>query len=94
MWHIALRIIQIGSILSIFRVIRMLGVGFLVYVGVDYVMSNFVDLLEFAVSGVPNDILQILEMMGLSTGLTYLVTGFLTGAALKVVFNRSFFGLI
>lgn len=91
MWRALVLILQFSAAAFVIKIFKALGIGLVVYLGSDFVIDTLITLLEGAISGIPSDVLQILELMGFSTGMTYLATAFVTGATFKLV-NKPLLG--
>lgn len=91
MWRIFVPILQFSAAAFVIKTLIALGIGLVVYLGSDFVIDSLIALLEGSISGIPSDVLQILELMGFSTGMTYLATAFVTGATFKLV-NKPLLG--
>lgn len=91
MWRALVLILQFSAAAFVIKIFKALGIGLVVYLGSDYVIDTLITLLEGSISGIPSDVLQILELMGFSTGMTYLATAFVTGATFKLV-NKPLLG--
>ena len=91
MWRALILILQFSAAAFVIKIFKALGIGLVVYLGSDFVIDTLITLLEGAISGIPSDVLQILELMGFSTGMTYLATAFVTGATFKLV-NKPLLG--
>lgn len=91
MWRALVLILQFSAASFVIKIFKALGIGLVVYLGSDFVIDSLITLLEGSISGIPSDVLQILELMGFSTGMTYLATAFVTGATFKLV-NKPLLG--
>lgn len=69
-----------------------LGVGFTVWVGMDFIMDSALSAIQSHVSGIPSDLLAILQLMGFSTGLSLLASAMVTGVGMKALMKKSTFG--
>lgn len=91
MWRALILIIQFSAAAFVLKIFKFLGIGLVFYIGSDFVIDALISLLETSISGISADVLQILELMGFSTGMTYLATAFVTGATFKLV-NKPILG--
>lgn len=91
MWGALVLILQFSAAAFVIKIFKALGIGLVIYMGSDFIIDSMIGLLEASISGIPSDVLQILELMGLSTGMTYLSTAFVTGVTFKLV-NKPLFG--
>lgn len=71
-----------------------IGVGLFVFVGLDLLITAALDVLQGYISGIPADLIQILELMGFSTGLSIMASAMITAVALKTAINKVNMGSI
>lgn len=71
-----------------------LGVGFTVWVGMDFVMDGVLSVIQSNITGLPSDLLAILQLMGFSTGLSLLASAMATGVGIRMLTKKSTFGKI
>lgn len=71
-----------------------LGVGFFVFVGLDFVLDTVLGVVQNHVSGIPADMFAILQIMGFTTGLSMVASAMVTGVALKVAIKKTHMGSI
>lgn len=75
----------------VLKLFTALGIGIFTYKGLEALLRKFLDQLNAFISGVPADLLQILELMGFSEGLSVITSAMLTAAAIKSM--KAFVGL-
>lgn len=92
MWAIAQRIFVWSITFGLGSFLFNLGVGFTVWVGMDFVMEAALSAIQSHVSGIPSDLLAILQLMGFSTGLSLLASAMVTGVGMKALMKKSTFG--
>lgn len=71
-----------------------LGIAFFVFVGLDLLIDQALNLVQNHISGIPADMMAILQLMGFTTGLSMLASAMVTAVALKVAVNKVTMGSI
>lgn len=69
-----------------------LGIGLFVFVGLDLLITQALDVLQSYISGIPADMFAILQLMGFTTGLTMMASAMVTGVGLKVAIKKTHMG--
>lgn len=70
-------------------VIKLLGIGLISYVGFDLVISNLSDFLFEGFNSLPIDLLQILKLMRVDTGLNILFAAMSVSISIKLFFSST-----
>lgn len=70
------------------------GVALFVFAGLDLLITQALDVLQGYISGIPADMLAILELMGFSTGISIMASAMVTAVALKTAINKVNLGSI
>ena len=70
------------------------GVALFVFAGLDLLITQALDVLQGYISGIPSDMLAILELMGFSTGISIMASAMVTAVALKTAINKVNMGSI
>lgn len=71
-----------------------IGVSFVVFIGLDLIITTALGVIQGYVSGIPADMMAILQLMGFTTGLTMLASAMVTAVALKTAINKVNMGSI
>ena len=71
-----------------------IGVALFVFVGLDLLITQALNILQGYISGIPADMLSILELMGFSTGISIIASAMVTAVALKTSINKVNMGSI
>lgn len=94
MWQIGSRVFAWAITFGLGSFLFKVGVAFFVFVGLDLVITQALNVLQGYIAGIPADMLSILELMGFSTGLSIMASAMVTAVALKTAINKVHMGSI
>lgn len=94
MWQIAVRAFSWAITFGLGSFLFKVGVALFVFVGLDLLIDGALSILQGYISGIPADLMQILELMGFSTGLSIMASAMITSVALKTAINKVNMGSI
>lgn len=94
MFNILMRVFSWAITFGLGSFLFKVGVALFVFVGLDLIITEALGVLQGYISGIPADILSILELMGFSTGLSIMASAMVTAVALKTAMNKVNLGSI
>ena len=94
MWQLAMKAFSWAITFGLGSFLFKVGVALFVFVGLDLLITQALNLLQGYISGIPADMLSILELMGFSTGISIMASAMVTAVALKTAINKVNMGSI
>lgn len=94
MWQLAMKAFSWAITFGLGSFLFRVGVAFSVFTGLRLLITGALDILQGYISGIPADMIQILELMGFSTGLSIMASAMVTAVALKTAINKVNMGSI
>lgn len=94
MWQLAMKVLSWAITFGLGSFLFKVGVSLFVFVGLDLLITGALDILQGYISGIPADLIQVLELMGFSTGISIMASAMVTAVALKTAINKVNMGSI
>jgi hypothetical protein len=76
------------------KILVALGIGIVTYQGADTVTTALQTAIQTRVTALPADVLSIMSMMGVVTGINMMLTTIVTATAIKWLFNAKQFKIL
>lgn len=70
------------------------GVALFVFIGLDLILTTALNVLQGYITGIPADMMMVLQLMGFSTGLSLMASAMVTAVAMKVAVSKVTMGSI
>lgn len=94
MFNILMRLFSWAITFGLGSFLFKVGVALFVFTGLDLLITAALNILQGYISGIPADLIQVLELMGFSTGLSIMASAMITAVALKTAINKVNMGSI